>query len=282
MKKISIILFLLSFYIFSCGQVVVNEISFAYKNQLYSVNIKDEYEGFVEQKDLLNKRYQSRMFNVPFYIAPDYLNNRLVWDVFDGHIYGVTIINSKIQPFVGLKYITKTPLKELNNIKPINSNFLKYLPKQEYIFSASIPLFNISISNFQSKNYFFDISVSAEDSLLLFVQYDYQLHLSSYNGKTWTDIACYDTEFNDIFNAIQLNGKVYIIDNNGITYFLENDKLVKQKTKQLKNRAENVLVIDKDEQSLSYISKNNLQQKSGRQLKALIERNRVILPPNKN
>jgi len=53
---------------------------------------------------------------------------------------------------------------------------------------------------------------------------------------------------------------------------------VKQNTKVLKNRKDNVLVIDKDVQTLSYIKKRNLQKKNGQELKELMEKNRVKMP----
>ncbi|MFK7906971.1 MAG: hypothetical protein AB8B69_17690 [Chitinophagales bacterium] len=275
MKKIVIALFLCAYSLVIQAQIVSNDVAFVTQNKLYHIEIEGEYEGCIEERGLVGG--ERNVFNMPFYIAPDYINNRLVWGIYDENAYGITIINSKTQPFVGLRYLVKIPLEDLEKVNHINSNFLKFLPKSEYSYS-SVPLFQFTGMSFDSVSYFYDFTVLSDEKLYFFIQVDYQIHLLEFDGEIWKKLACYDTDFNGIFNAIQLCGTVYIIDNEGITYTLEDDKLVKQNTKVLKNRADNVLVIDKDAQTLSYIKKSNLQEKNGRELKELIERNRVKLP----
>ncbi|MFK7906970.1 MAG: hypothetical protein AB8B69_17685, partial [Chitinophagales bacterium] len=204
----------------------------------YCIDVVEVNEAYVRHWDSKNSNDKPNEYIPPFFHISYYTPNPVVWDVYEGHMYGISILHTNRQPYQHLIRMAKVPLEDLPKIELVYGaiGFNKYSLFDVHIYSAPMPFIK-KIYQKKYSNIFFDINIPVEDSLSLFVQYDYQLYLSAYSrkAKTWTEINCYDTDFNGIFNAIQLCGTVYIIDNEGITYTLKGDKLVKQNTKVMKN-----------------------------------------------
>lgn len=180
------------------------------------------------------------------------------WDVVDSSVYAISFLlhhlndrNEAIKriPLSSLKEWSKSPTPtELINLS-IDMN--PYAYNDPYLF--------ITRRSNMLEGFFYD-AISTSKGYTMAISNNGELSIWNYNGTEWKHGEVFKFPVNDFFSLFEKDKKTYLITNTCAVYEIVSEKLVPLKTDGMTTLKDGILVINKDNKTVSFLKNNDLNQ----------------------
>lgn len=180
------------------------------------------------------------------------------WDVVDTSVYAISFLLHPLNDRnEAIKRMNINSLKEPS--KAVTPMDLIMLSVDMNPYAYNDPYLFVTRRSNVLEGFFYD-AISASKGYTVAISNNGELSIWNYNGTEWKHGEVFKFPVNGYFSLFEKDKKSYLITNTCAVYEIVSEKLIPLKTDGMTTLKEGILVINKDNKTVSFLKDNDLNQ----------------------
>ena len=183
------------------------------------------------------------------------------WDVVDTSVYAISFLLHPLNDRnEAIKRMNINSLKEPS--KTVTPMDLIMLSVDMNPFAYNDPYLFVTRRSNTIEGFFYDGIAVNDSSYTMAISNNGELSIWNYNGKEWKHSEVMKFPIDGYFSLYAMNGKTYLIHNNGITQEVSVDGVSKAKEDMGARIKDGIIIINKDKKRVYYIENKDLNSQT--------------------
>ena len=183
------------------------------------------------------------------------------WDVVDTSVYAISFLLHPLNDRnEAIKSMNINSLKEPS--KTVTPMDLIMLSVDMNPFAYNDPYLFVTRRSNTIEGFFYDGIAVNDSSYTMAISNNGELSIWNYNGKEWKHSEVMKFPIDGYFSLYAMNGKTYLIHNNGITQEVSVDGVSKAKEDMGARIKDGIIIINKDKKRVYYIENKDLNSQT--------------------